>query len=367
MRLGAVILAAGFSSRMGEFKPLLELRGRSLLAHCAELVRGAGAEPAVVVCGHRGGEVAAEAARSGLATVRNPHPEQGMYSSIRTAVPLLSDTDGFFLLPVDIPLIRPATIRALAAAFEPDKVIFPAFEGRRGHPPLIPARFIGDILDYSGAGGLKSLLEQRPGRNVEVWDRGILLDADTPEDFAVLARRVERLAIGEPAEALALARLAMPEKGVAHGLAVARAACALGRELARHGCSLDCDLLHNAALLHDIAKGEARHEVRGAELLSELGLPGLAEVVAAHRDTPPPASGRLGEKEVVCLADKLVRGTTRLSVAERFVEKFALYAHDPEACRAIRGRFGNSLALAALVERTTGRGIDDILASEQAP
>lgn len=367
MRLAAVILAAGYSTRMVDFKPLLALGGMSLLARCAQTFRRAGVQEILVVSGHRHPEVAAEAARLGLVCTYNPHYDRGMFSSVCTALPHLAAVDGFFLLPVDIPLVRPATIKAIAAAFDGRTTLVPVFAGQPGHPPLIPGSLIPEILAATGEGGLKAFLATRPGRTVPVWDRGVLLDADTPEDFAGLTRRMARLGVGEPAEALALARLAMPEKGVAHGQAVALAASLLGRELNRHGHQLDMELLHNAALLHDIAKGQPQHEARGAELLAALGLEELAPIVAAHRDVPPPASGRLSAKEVVCLADKLVRGTTRLSVHRRFAEKLALYQGDEAACRAIRSRCANALALAALVEKAVGRGLDDILAGEASP
>ncbi len=275
--------------------------------------------------------------------------------------------DGFFILPVDIPLIRPATITALIAAFAGKAVVYPAFEGVRGHPPLIAAQLIPAILAHDGQGGLKSLLERQEHQEVTVWDLGILQDADTPEDFTALARRFDRLTIGDPAEALALATAFMPEKGVAHGLAVARVAVLLGGELNRHGNSLDLELLHNGGLLHDIAKGRPQHEARGAELLAGLGFKKLAEIVAVHRDVAAPASGQLSEKEVVCLADKLVRGTVRLPVQRRFAEKLELYANDRIARLAIRSRFANALALQTLVELATGRRIEEILAAEPGP
>ena len=364
MNFAAVILAAGYSSRMGGFKPLMELGGQSLIERCAGLFRRAGIDHIVLITGYRQKEVEAEAARLDLPCLHNPDYDRGMYSSVCTAAAHLTEIDGFFMLPVDIPLIRPATIAALSAAFAGRAVVYPCFEGLRGHPPLIPARSIPAILAHDGRGGLKSLLEQQQQREVAVWDRGILMDADTPEDFAALTRRVDRLAIGDPAEALALARLAMPEKGVAHGLAVARVAGALGRALNCHGYQLDLDLLRNAALLHDIGKGRPQHEAWGAELLVGLGLEKLAEIIAGHRDARPPVPGRLAEKEVVCLADKLVRGTLRVSVRERFAEKLDIYARDPEACRVIRGRLGNALALQSLLEVAVGRNIEEILGAE---
>ena len=96
-------------------------------------------------------------------------------------------------------------------------------------------------------------------------------------------------------------------------------------------------------------------------MLAELGLSRLAPIVASHRDVPPPSSGVLTEKEVVCLADKLVRCDRRVGVEERFEEKLALYSLDAHACRAIRGRMNNALALRDLVERCCGRSIEEIL------
>ncbi len=367
MKLTAVILAAGYSSRIGGFKPLMELGGRSLLAHCTALFRRSGIRKIAAVTGYRHAEVEAEAAQLGIAAIHNPDYDRGMFSSVCAALPHVAGADGFFILPVDIPLVRPATITALTAACTGEAVVYPTFEGRRGHPPLIPAQLVPAILAHDGHGGLKALLQQQEHQEMTVWDRGILQDADTPEDFAALTERFERLAIGDTAETLALAKAFMPEKGVAHGQAVARLAIRLGRELNRHGYTLDLELLHNGGLLHDIAKGRPQHEARGAELLAGLGFGKLAEVVAVHRDIPPPASGRLSEKELICLADKLVRGTVRLPVERRFAEKLELYAEDRTACQAIRARLANALALQALVERAAGRSIEDILDAEPAP
>lgn len=357
---GAVILAAGFSSRMGDFKPLMDLGGMTVLERCVRMFRGAGVKRVLAVTGHRAPEVRAEAGRLGVPTIHNEEYEKGMFSSVRTAVSAMSGHDAFFLLPVDIPLVRPSTVTALLDEYD-GRIAFPVFEGERGHPPLIPAGLIPAILEHDGQGGLKTLLEGSPALDVPVWDRGILLDADTMTDFALLEGRAARLHIGDRGEALALAALSMPERGLAHGRAVATVALRLSGELNRHGGDLDPDLIHNAALLHDVAKGCPGHEAAGGELLAHFGLSGLSAIVAAHRDVPPPTSGVLTEKEVVCLADKLVRCDRRVAVRDRFGEKLALYRCDEEACAAIRGRMENALALAALVEAASGQRIEEIL------
>jgi len=370
MRIGAVILAAGYSSRMGGFKPLLQLGGATLLARCATLFRTAGIADITVVTGHKSEEVEAETSRLNLNTIRNPEYDRGMFSSVCEALRHMQQFDGFFLLPVDIPLLYPATISRLLEFFDGRSVLIPAFCGEEGHPPLIPTAIIPAILapgSQGEQGGLRAVLATQPCLRVPVWDRGILMDADTAEDFSALLDRFKSIGIGEPKEAVALATLLMPEKGVAHGLAAARIAMQLGRKLNGHGYSLNLSLLHNAALLHDIGKGVPDHETRGGKMLADLGLDKLAGIVAAHRSVPPPASGRLSEKEIVCLADKMVRGTRQISIQERYSEKLHRYGKNLDAREAIHNRLAKTLALQTLVEHQTQCSIYDIIANESQP
>ena len=259
MKIAAVILAAGLSSRMGAFKPLLRLGEASLLGHCRALFTAAGLAEMLVVVGHRAGETLAEAESLGMKWVRNPDYRAGMFSSIRCAAAALpEDIDAFFVLPVDIPLIRPATLRAMLAAFPgDDTVLYPVFAGRRGHPPLIPASLIPRVLDHDGIGGLRSLLRQCRSADVAVWDEGIHLDADTPEDLQRLQHRLARISVPTRPEVEALAGILLSEQGLVHGRLVGRAAIALADALNRQGYRLDMDLLYGGALLHDVAKGRA--------------------------------------------------------------------------------------------------------------
>jgi CTP:molybdopterin cytidylyltransferase MocA len=365
MKFAAVILAAGLSSRMDGFKPLLHIGGKSLLAHCHDLFSAVGVDEQVVVVGHHLPETVAEASLLGLTWCQNRDYRSGMFSSVKSGVSALAaGIDAFFLLPVDIPLIRPATLRAILAAYpdNTDAVIFPTFAGRRGHPPLIPSSLIPAILAYDGTGGLEGLLCRYRGIDLAVWDEGILLDADTPADLEGLRQRFRRRAIPSPEESLALAGLMIDAAGIAHGRLVAEVALVLAQALQRQGRRFDTDLLFAAALLHDIAKGYPRHEIKGAEILESLGLRELAAITAVHSDLGCPASGLITEQEIVCLADKVVSGSRRLRLQQRYDEKRALFAGNDEALRAIERRRNNALALADLFERRAGRRLDAILA-----
>jgi molybdenum cofactor cytidylyltransferase len=368
VKIGAVILSGGYSSRMDGFKPLMKLGKETLLRRTARLFlkNRINKNTIVVVTGHRKAEVKAEAGRLGIKSVQNKDYDTGMYSSVCAGVKLMKNVDAFFILPVDIPLIRLSTVATLCKSRPKKGVVYPTFLGERGHPPLISSSLIPAILKFNGKGGLKALLEKYPGNEIPVWDQGILMDADCPEDFTSLEKRLLRMDMGSREEAKALAQIVMKQRGCDHGFAVADIACTLGRELNQNGYMLDLDLLFNSGLLHDIAKGEPHHEERGAKILGHLGLTRLAGIVGVHRDMTVPKSGKLSEKELVCLADKLVRGTTKMPVKKRFEEKLTLYTKDPEACKAIKRRLANAKELERIVVSCLGRTIEDVLNMEKS-
>ena len=382
-RLSALVLAAGLSSRMGRLKPLLPLDpqgAQTPLGLCVGLFRAAGIDEVVVVTGHRDDEVGSAARAAGARVVHNPDYARGMYGSVRAGVAGLdAATDGFFLLPVDIPLVRTGTVRLLARAFagKPASVLLPVFAGRRGHPPLLGRELIGRIQGSAEpAGGLRTLLDQVEAeqpervREVQVADRFILRDMDTPADYAACVERLTHRDWPSLAEAEAiLAHLhPMPARGLAHGRCVGEVAALLAAQLVRAaGRPLSVELCRVAGLLHDLAKGQPEHERAGARWLHELGFPRAAAIVAAHRDLDWQPGTGLTEREIVHLADKLVRGSRIVPVQARFAEKLALYEHDTQAVAAIEHRRRVAEQLAAAVESALGRPLDDLLATAEGP
>ena len=374
-RLNAIILAAGLSSRMGELKAALPLGQGTVLEQCVGLFRECGIDNPVVVTGHRAGEIEAIAQRAGASIARNPDFAAGMYSSIRTGVRHLDDgISAFFLLPVDIPLVRPGSIRLLARSFAdaPAAITYPVFAGRRGHPPLIGRGLIPAILGPAHPkGGLRTLLarleEGQPGQVAEVTvaDANIHCDLDSPEDYRKGRDRFSRRDFPTMDECTVILRHLhpMPEKGLAHGRLVAEIAVALCMALPGHGCGgLDAELCRVGGWLHDIAKGAADHERQGGRWLRELGFGRAAEIVAAHRDPSWQKGDALTEKELVSFADKLARGNRMIGIDERFQEKLALYKDMPDAVQAIRKRYDQALLIKAAVEDAAGQGLDTILA-----
>ena len=365
----ALILAAGYSSRLGEFKPLLRLGEQPLWEWTSELFRRAGIEDIRVVVGHRAEELIPWLKKGKLSWVLNRNYHQGMFSSVFTGVESIEkDCEAFFVLPVDIPLVRPQTIRALVAAYREGRgsILYPVFAGARGHPPLISTAHVEALRGYTGLGGLCGFLDAHDERaiEVEVADEGILLDVDTRSDYEKLMAKCERGGIPTVAECLELLRMHMkPVSGVVeHSVKVAQVSLCLARALNRSGCRMNMEVVTAAGLLHDVARGKPRHAEAGAELLRSLGYPEVAEVVSVHMNITIEKKGVVSPQELLYLADKLVEGNKVIPLEERLHEKLCRYGGDPEARQALSSRMTSARRIKEKFEAYTHQSLSAIFA-----
>ncbi|MBP5160120.1 MAG: nucleotidyltransferase family protein [Lachnospiraceae bacterium] len=186
----ALILAAGLSSRMEDFKPLMPLKGKTVIENTADSVLDGGAASLTVVVGYRAEDIERLLAKrygDRVICARNEaYATSDMLCSVKTGLKAMPSCDAFFLLPGDMPVIRKQTFEALRERRDGRKsIIFPTLEGRRKHPPLIDSRFIPEILGFDGEGGLRSLwkLHEEEILEVPVTDRGTGLDLDTQQDY----------------------------------------------------------------------------------------------------------------------------------------------------------------------------------------
>jgi CTP:molybdopterin cytidylyltransferase MocA len=195
-RYAAIILAGGLSTRMKQFKPLLPLGRETITDRVIDLFLNEGVD-VFLIAGYRHNDILAGIKKRDITIIYNPDYEKGMFSSVQAGVRRLNaGYEAFFVSPVDIPLVSPATIQRLMEAGEenPGKIIYPVFGGKRGHPPLIPSALAPTILGWEKGGGLKAALKSRERLAVEIVvpDSFILFDIDTPEDYAELQKRLGR-------------------------------------------------------------------------------------------------------------------------------------------------------------------------------
>lgn len=203
MNIISVILAAGYSSRMGSFKPLLELEGEPAISRLGRTFAGAGL-PVCVVTGYNAAALRPLIAEKGWAEAHNPEFAEGMFTSIREGVRHAHrlGADGILLTPADCPLVKEASVIRLLDTVRqyPDRFSVTVFGGKKGHPLYIPAKAFEEILSHDGTNGLKGITRRYDGEliRVETLDEGVLLDMDTPGNYehmkSFLAGRVPALA-----------------------------------------------------------------------------------------------------------------------------------------------------------------------------
>jgi CTP:molybdopterin cytidylyltransferase MocA len=189
--LGAIVLAAGASTRMGRPKASIRWRGATFVEHATMRARAAGCNPIVIVSG------AVElAAVSDAIEVHNARWPEGQLSSLQAGVRAVlaraPTIGGCLIFTVDRPAVQQATVDALVAAWrsEPKGLWQPRHRGRSGHPMLYPADLLPALLALAPDSSARELVRSEPVRTrrrmLDVDDAGVVLNVDTPEDLREL-------------------------------------------------------------------------------------------------------------------------------------------------------------------------------------
>lgn len=110
------------------------------------------------------------------------HP--GMGDSIAAAVRATAHAEGWLILPADLPLVLPETLRLVAAAPEAQTVVRPVYQGRQGHPVRFARTCAEALMALGGVSGAAAVVRRHRLWTVEVDDPGCVTDIDTPEDLA---------------------------------------------------------------------------------------------------------------------------------------------------------------------------------------
>ena len=188
MQIGAVIVAAGMSSRMGDFKPMLNIGSISIAQRIVATFHQAGVTKIAVVTGYNAPLLERHLSNSGLVFLRNEdYASTQMFDSAKIGLAYLRDKcERILFTPVDIPLFTAMTVTELIESGA--ELCCPVCEGRTGHPLLIASSLVDAILADSGEGGLQGAIARCGAEMVQipVEDPGVLHDADTPADYKAL-------------------------------------------------------------------------------------------------------------------------------------------------------------------------------------
>lgn len=193
MCINGLIVAAGISSRMGDFKPTLPLRGKTIIENTIDSMLIAGVSKIVLVTGYRGEELESIVNNRYIGNTvictRNPlYASTDMLTSIKAGLQVMPDCEAFYLLPGDMPMIQKDTYLVVYKKMMESKknIVFPELDGIRKHPPLIRFTFQNEIMEYSGQGGLRELWKYHENEivGVSVDDIGCWTDLDTYEQYS---------------------------------------------------------------------------------------------------------------------------------------------------------------------------------------
>ena len=188
------ILAAGRGSRLGGDvpKPLVELRGRPLVAWALDAATASSLRPIVLIVGHHGDAVA-RAATEGVVVVRSPRWRRGIARSLRAAVAALDPWAQVGAVAVglaDQPLVGADAYRRLAGAYRDGaRLAVATYHGQRRNPVLLGRTMWPQARRLDGDEGARSLMHEEDVVEVDCTDTGSAADVDTLDDL----REAERL------------------------------------------------------------------------------------------------------------------------------------------------------------------------------
>ena len=191
--IGAVVLAAGKSTRMGEPKQLLPWNGRPLLEHTLANLRNIKLNEIVVVLGCGADAVRKRVDLDHLKVVENKNYEQGMGNSLGVGVSALAEaTDAVLIALADQPFVRSETYEQLIDQYRQSdaQIVIPTYRGFRGNPVLLDRSVFPEVMALNGDVGCRAIFGDHSDgiTKVAVDDVGILLDIDTKDDFAKLRK-----------------------------------------------------------------------------------------------------------------------------------------------------------------------------------
>jgi len=193
-QVAGVVLAAGESRRMGRLKALLPFGNRTVIEQVLHPLLQSDLVGITVVLGHRAEEVAAVLKALPVHLVTNPHYRDGMTTSVQAALRHITPLpDAYLLALVDQPQLGLTPVQRVLTAFnQTDRgLVIPTWNGKRGHPIILAARYRQEVLALGPHQGLNLVTRGHPDDTLELpmSDDDILRDMDYQEEYEAELQR----------------------------------------------------------------------------------------------------------------------------------------------------------------------------------
>jgi molybdenum cofactor cytidylyltransferase len=185
VKIGAVVLAAGSSSRLGQPKQLLRYRGQNFVRRVAAAALGAGCSPIAVIVGAEQEMIGAAVRDLEVQVLPNESWQRGMGTSIRAGVDALRTCDALIILACDQPHVDAKLIRQLVVRHQQAQkpMVACAYAGTLGVPALFARACFDQLLSLGDEQGAKALLTAWPNDVARVDFPAGAIDIDAPDDY----------------------------------------------------------------------------------------------------------------------------------------------------------------------------------------
>lgn len=361
-----LILSAGYSSRMHDFKPLMKIGSSTPLGILTQNLRIAGVQDIYVVTGHQSDRIREYLKDQDARIVHNEKFAEGMFTSIQCGVEAATRDghDCILMTPVDVPLIPPYIFKALMNRFynsDRSRFAVACCNGKKAHPLLIPASLAEEVLRSDGENGMKSVTAPYEADMIrmETHCESILYDMDTQEAYQALLEFYRKHKYPDEEQCWRiLDRQGTPSHIIKHCMAVTETALLIAEELNAHGLFLSIPLIRASGMLHDVLRMKPKHAEVGAELLLEYGYPEVADIIKDHMDYQHPLPVYdITEKDIICLSDKFRQEDKLVTLEQRLAPVLMRFRDDPEAVRAIESKIGCTYAVLNYINITIEKSL----------
>jgi molybdenum cofactor cytidylyltransferase len=184
-KINAIILASGFSRRMGCDKLTLPIKGKSILENIVDEILKVDFNEIILI--YRNEFVKKIVEEKSIRCIENLNAENGMSESIKIGIKNSSSCDGYMFFVGDQINLNKELISKLIADFEKNNnlIIVPLYNKKRGNPVIFPAEFKEELLKLSGDKGGRVLINKYETRvsYVNIEDENLGIDVDTKEEY----------------------------------------------------------------------------------------------------------------------------------------------------------------------------------------
>lgn len=186
--INAIVMASGYSKRMGVNKLLLTYKGKTLIESILDKIKECGFYDIILVAQDK--KVLEIGREKGIKGIYNERAELGQSQSIKLGIKNSKEAGGYAFFTGDQPLMDIDTIKYLMQCFykTKDSIIVPAFNTKRGTPVIFPGKFKSELLSLEGDTGGKQVISKHLDlvKYIEVNSEYFLFDVDTEEDYKKL-------------------------------------------------------------------------------------------------------------------------------------------------------------------------------------